>query len=106
MCVWGGKWVHLVFFVDQHPLLRLPQLPHLTQLPHLQSGSILMDGVDIRQYNLRWLRSQVGLVSQVSHTRNTEGRAWHSFLHTPNECAWKEFDGLCLVHLWSLGVVL
>ena len=29
-----------------------------------QVGSVLLDGVDIRQYNLRWLRSQIGLVSQ------------------------------------------
>jgi ATP-binding cassette subfamily B (MDR/TAP) protein 1 len=25
-----------------------------------QSGSVLLDGVDIRKYSLRWLRQQVG----------------------------------------------
>ncbi len=29
-------------------------------------GAVLVDGVDIRQLNLRWLRQQIGLVSQVS----------------------------------------
>jgi len=29
-----------------------------------QAGAVLMDGVDIRQYNLKWLRQQIGLVSQ------------------------------------------
>lgn len=28
------------------------------------AGAVMLDGVDIRQYNLRWLRQQVGLVSQ------------------------------------------
>ena len=28
------------------------------------SGQVLLDGVDIRGLNLRWLRSQLGLVSQ------------------------------------------
>jgi ATP-binding cassette, subfamily B (MDR/TAP), member 1 len=27
-------------------------------------GAVLVDGVDIRRYNLSWLRSQMGLVSQ------------------------------------------
>jgi ATP-binding cassette subfamily B (MDR/TAP) protein 1 len=30
----------------------------------LTGGSVLLDGRDIREYNLRWLRSQMGLVSQ------------------------------------------
>jgi ATP-binding cassette subfamily B (MDR/TAP) protein 1 len=29
-----------------------------------QSGAVLLDGVDIRRLNLRWLRAQMGLVSQ------------------------------------------
>ena len=29
------------------------------------AGAILLDGVDIRRYNLVWYREQVGLVSQV-----------------------------------------
>lgn len=28
------------------------------------SGCILLDGIEIRKYNLRWLRQQIGLVSQ------------------------------------------
>ncbi|KAF8755102.1 P-loop containing nucleoside triphosphate hydrolase protein [Rhizoctonia solani] len=28
------------------------------------SGSVLLDGVDLKQLNVRWLRSQIGLVSQ------------------------------------------
>ncbi len=29
------------------------------------SGTVLLDGIDIKQLNLRWLRSVIGLVSQV-----------------------------------------
>ncbi len=28
------------------------------------AGAVLLDGRDLREYNLRWLRSQMGLVSQ------------------------------------------
>jgi ATP-binding cassette subfamily B (MDR/TAP) protein 1 len=28
------------------------------------SGVVTIDGVDIRQYNLKWLRAHMGLVSQ------------------------------------------
>jgi ABC-type multidrug transport system fused ATPase/permease subunit len=31
------------------------------------SGSILLDGVDLKDLNVAWLREQIGLVSQVSH---------------------------------------
>jgi ABC-type multidrug transport system fused ATPase/permease subunit len=30
----------------------------------LQEGVVLLDGVDIKQYNVHWLRSTMGLVSQ------------------------------------------
>jgi ATP-binding cassette subfamily B (MDR/TAP) protein 1 len=30
-----------------------------------ESGSIILDGVDVSEYNTRWLRSQIGLVQQV-----------------------------------------
>jgi ABC-type multidrug transport system fused ATPase/permease subunit len=30
----------------------------------IESGSITLDGVDIRQLNIQWLRTQIGLVSQ------------------------------------------
>jgi ABC-type multidrug transport system fused ATPase/permease subunit len=30
----------------------------------VDKGRVLLDGVDIRDLNLRWLRSQIGLVSQ------------------------------------------
>lgn len=28
-------------------------------------GAVRIDGVDIRRYNIRWLRDQIGLVNQV-----------------------------------------
>ena len=31
----------------------------------LVSGSITLDGVDIRQLDVHWLRKQIGLVQQV-----------------------------------------
>eukprot|EP00899_Mesostigma_viride_P014318 jgi/Mesvir1/22888/Mv19411-RA.1 len=30
----------------------------------VRDGAVLVDGVDVRRYNLRWLRQQIGLVSQ------------------------------------------
>ena len=30
----------------------------------VDSGTIFLDGVDIRKLNIRWLRSKIGLVSQ------------------------------------------
>lgn len=30
-----------------------------------EQGAVLLDGVDIRTLNVTWLRSQIGLVSQV-----------------------------------------
>lgn len=32
------------------------------------SGSIFLDGKDIKQFDLDWLRGQIGLVQQVSHS--------------------------------------
>ncbi len=37
--------------------LRLPRV-------HLQEGVVLLDGIDLRRYNVAWLRSFMGLVSQ------------------------------------------
>jgi ATP-binding cassette subfamily B (MDR/TAP) protein 1 len=31
-----------------------------------QAGTITLDGHDLRDLNIRWLRHQIGLVSQVS----------------------------------------
>ena len=30
----------------------------------VDSGEVILDGVDIREINLRWLREQIGLVGQ------------------------------------------
>ena len=32
-----------------------------------QEGQILLDGIDIKKLNVRWLRSQIGFVQQVSY---------------------------------------
>lgn len=34
-----------------------------------EAGAVLLDGVDIRTLNVAWMRGQIGLVSQVSKTR-------------------------------------
>ena len=45
-------------------------LPTLLQLIERfydpSSGVVLLDGLDLRTLNIKWLRSQIGLVSQVS----------------------------------------
>ena len=35
-----------------------------SRLPPVSAGSVRLDGVDLRSLNLRWLRQQMGLVSQ------------------------------------------
>eukprot|EP00123_Amoebidium_parasiticum_P013463 comp21970_c0_seq1/m.31708 comp21970_c0_seq1/g.31708 ORF comp21970_c0_seq1/g.31708 comp21970_c0_seq1/m.31708 type:complete len:1325 (-) comp21970_c0_seq1:487-4461(-) len=39
-----------------------------------KSGQVLVDGVPIHEYNLRWLRSQIGIVSQEPDLFNTTVR--------------------------------
>ncbi len=34
-----------------------------------EQGAVLLDGVDIRRLNLKWLRGHIGLVSQVRRVR-------------------------------------
>jgi ABC-type iron transport system FetAB ATPase subunit len=40
------------------------QLPLCVCHTDVLEGQVLLDGCDIRAYNLRWLRAQIGLVSQ------------------------------------------
>ncbi|KAH9985634.1 P-loop containing nucleoside triphosphate hydrolase protein [Russula compacta] len=53
------------------------------------AGSVRLDGVDIRDLNLKWLRSQIGLVSQeptlfaTTIRRNVE----HGLINTPHQNA-------------------
>ena len=39
-----------------------------------QSGSVSLDGTDLRLLNLRWLRQQIGLVGQVTASHGELGR--------------------------------
>jgi ATP-binding cassette subfamily B (MDR/TAP) protein 1 len=56
------------------------------------AGSVCLDGVDIRELNVKWLRSQIGLVSQeptlfsTTIRRNVE----HGLVGTPHEHASSE----------------
>ncbi|KAF9242533.1 P-loop containing nucleoside triphosphate hydrolase protein [Melanogaster broomeanus] len=53
------------------------------------SGSVKLDGVDIRDLNIKWLRSQIGLVSQepTLFATTIKGNVAHGLTNTP-------FDGL------------
>ena len=55
--------------------------------PH--SGSVRLDGVDIRNLNLKWLRSQIGLVSQepTLFATTIRGNVEHGLINTPHQNA-------------------
>jgi ATP-binding cassette, subfamily B (MDR/TAP), member 1 len=56
------------------------------------SGSVKLDGVDIRDLNILWLRSQIGLVSQepTLFATTISGNVAHGLINTPYEHASKE----------------
>ena len=58
----------------------------------VSSGSVSLDGVDIRELNVKWLRSQIGLVSQepVLFATTIAGNVAHGLIGTPWENADKE----------------
>lgn len=51
------------------------------------SGSVKLDGVDIRHLNIKWLRSQIGLVSQepTLFATTIKGNVAHGLVNTPYE---------------------
>ena len=51
------------------------------------SGSVKLDGVDIRDLNVKWLRSQIGLVSQepTLFATSIRGNVAHGLINTPYE---------------------
>jgi ATP-binding cassette subfamily B (MDR/TAP) protein 1 len=53
------------------------------------SGSVRLDGVDIRDLNLKWLRSQIGLVSQepTLFATTIRGNVEHGLINTPHQNA-------------------
>ncbi|KAH9038538.1 P-loop containing nucleoside triphosphate hydrolase protein [Lactarius pseudohatsudake] len=53
------------------------------------SGSVRLDGVDIRNLNLKWLRTQIGLVSQepTLFATTIRGNVEHGLINTPHENA-------------------
>lgn len=68
-------------------------------------GEILLDGVPLRDLNIRWLRTQIGLVSQEPTLFSTS--VWENIafglLHTPYEtCSEEEKDKL-IVHAAKLA---
>ena len=48
-------------------------------------GSVRLDGIDIRELNVKWLRSQIGLVSQepVLFSTTIRGNVEHGLIGTP-----------------------
>ncbi len=50
-------------------------------------GRVLLDGVDVRDLNLKWLRTQIGLVSQepVLFATTIQGNVEHGLIGTPWE---------------------
>ncbi len=60
----------------------------LLRLYEIHGGQILLDGVEIHEYNLRDLRASIGLVSQdvfLFHGTVSENIAYGSFAATPTE---------------------
>ncbi|KAG2121897.1 P-loop containing nucleoside triphosphate hydrolase protein [Suillus clintonianus] len=53
------------------------------------SGSVTLDGTDLRELNIKWLRSQIGLVSQepVLFATTIRGNVAHGLIGTPYEDA-------------------
>lgn len=53
------------------------------------SGSVKLDGVDLRELNIKWLRSQIGLVSQepTLFATTIKGNVLHGLIGTPYENA-------------------
>lgn len=53
------------------------------------SGVVRLDGVDVRELNLKWLRSQIGLVSQepTLFATTIQGNVAHGLINTPWEHA-------------------
>lgn len=56
------------------------------------SGSVKLDGVDLRELNIKWLRSQIGLVSQepTLFATTIKGNVLHGLIGTPYENAPEE----------------
>ncbi|THH23041.1 hypothetical protein EUX98_g8136 [Antrodiella citrinella] len=56
------------------------------------SGAVKLDGTDIRTLNVRWLRSQIGLVSQepTLFATSIKGNVSHGLINTPYEHASEE----------------
>lgn len=56
------------------------------------SGSVKLDGVDLRKLNIKWLRSQIGLVSQepTLFATTIKGNVLHGLIGTPHENASEE----------------
>ncbi|KAH7885321.1 P-loop containing nucleoside triphosphate hydrolase protein [Phlebopus sp. FC_14] len=56
------------------------------------SGFISLDGVDLRNLNIKWLRSQIGLVSQepTLFATTIKGNVAHGLIGTPYESASEE----------------
>ncbi|KAI0059986.1 P-loop containing nucleoside triphosphate hydrolase protein [Artomyces pyxidatus] len=53
------------------------------------SGAVKLDGVDLRELNVKWLRSQIGLVSQepTLFATTIRGNVAHGLINTPHEHA-------------------
>ena len=58
----------------------------------VEAGSVSLDGVDIRELNVKWLRSQIGLVSQepVLFATTIWGNVAHGLIGTPWESETQE----------------
>ncbi|KAG1834056.1 hypothetical protein DFJ58DRAFT_869178 [Suillus subalutaceus] len=56
------------------------------------SGSVMLDGTDLRELNIKWLRSQIGLVSQepVLFATTISGNVAHGLIGTQYEDASEE----------------
>ena len=77
----------------------------LTRKLEVLGGSIELDGVDIRKLNVRWLRSQIGLVSQEPTLFATTiwNNVAHGLIHTVHEHASEDVKRKMVVEACKLA---
>lgn len=67
----------------------------IPRLYDVQSGSVKIAGVDVREFDLRYLRSQIGVVTQDSYLFN--GTIRENLLYAKEDASQEELDAACYI---------
>jgi ABC-type bacteriocin/lantibiotic exporter with double-glycine peptidase domain len=66
---------------------------HFAQFTHFSTGAVLVDGVDVREYDCKWLRQQIGtlvcsavILSIMSSISFTHAYTLTTLSHTHRHC--------------------